>query len=75
MQELDNTPKKRLNDPTGVGTQFVTESAAALTGIWAEENTRDALFDALKRKEVFCTSGPINENQVIRRMEFRAKIQ
>ncbi len=55
----DNIPKKRLYDPTGVGTQFVTESAAALTGIWAEENTRDALFDALKRKEVFCTSGQL----------------
>jgi hypothetical protein len=29
-----------------------------LAGIWAEENSRDALFAALRRREVFGTSGP-----------------
>ncbi|TPG45325.1 DUF3604 domain-containing protein [Flavobacterium pectinovorum] len=32
-------------------------SAGGLTGVWAESNTRDAIFNALKKKECFGTSG------------------
>jgi hypothetical protein len=32
--------------------------ASGYTGIWSRENTREALFDALARKEVYATTGP-----------------
>ena len=32
--------------------------ASGYAGIWATENTREALFDAMARKEVYATTGP-----------------
>lgn len=32
--------------------------ASGYTGIWAHENTREALFDAMERKETYATTGP-----------------
>ncbi len=33
-------------------------SASGYAGVWATENTREALWDAMERKEVYATTGP-----------------
>ena len=53
----DDTPEKLLGSGglTMGGMEF---SPGGLVGVWAEENSRPALFDGLKRRETFGTSGP-----------------
>ena len=44
-------------DYMAVTDRLVGFSASGLTGVWAEENTREEIYDAFRRKETFATSG------------------
>jgi hypothetical protein len=47
-----------VDGETFVGGAQPTYGASGLAGVWAEENTREAIYAALRRKETFATSGP-----------------
>ena len=64
---LDGTAQLRgsvpLDEPDEEGnvyekTYYTKWGASGLTGVWAEENSRQAIYAAFRRKETFATTGP-----------------
>jgi hypothetical protein len=57
---LEDTPKKRLNPVMNASGEMPSIlGSAGATAVWAEENTRGAIFDAMKAKETYGTSGTL----------------
>ncbi len=57
---LEDTPKKRLNPVMNASGEMPSIlGSAGTTAVWAEENTRTAIFDAMKAKETYGTSGTL----------------
>jgi hypothetical protein len=52
------TPEERLAAGTRGNFAPWNLSASGLAGVWATENTRAAIFQAFRRREVYSTSGP-----------------
>ena len=64
---VDSTPTLRgsvpLKTPNADGSKydinhFQTWSASGLAAVWANSNTRHDIFDAMRRKETYATTGP-----------------
>ena len=59
---FENNPLHRLEgvkgQPPGQVQQVREFSSGGLAGVWAAENTREAIYGAMLRRETFGTSGP-----------------
>ena len=54
---VDDTVEKRLSGATVLGLNSLWVTPAGLSAVWAEENTREAIFAGMKRKETYSTTG------------------
>ena len=55
---IDSIPENKSGQALTDSVSGWSMSASGLAAVWAEDNTREAILAAMKRREVYATSGP-----------------
>jgi hypothetical protein len=69
----ERAPHPWIKSPNGLVIMGWEQTASGYAGVWATENTRAALFDAMRRRETYATTGPRMVVRFFGGFEFEAK--